>query len=445
MQAQSASQHVHKAQLLEPIEMPSGNVIPVFSRRPVVATDINPLLPQPPDNSDDTLCLSETHKMPDLSRHRAIVLDLAKQKIPMAPLEEESIECMASALYIAGIDSLETAYDFELDFIPPGPVFHSWYPLHNTTLFDGRNNPKGFNYVSTAIEEADFLATHNIPLLFIHSTEGLDDKQTCEMVALFSEQPNIVSLHIESDLKDKYLDVKLKQFGHERKIHKMDIILRYCPLLDAENVLSAARKKAISENKTRWVSRLDNLGYQSLTYLDFDNILFRPHLYQLAPPGFVRSATTLQFYSRFQDLETTARLPERLKYLGGLIDHYQENNQHQWLSRDQAKYTHDRLYEAILNDSVVRKCQAFKKIWGQRCWVSSGVGYMAYGKTVTQHMDLNFCKERVCLVSTNTDRKTKRTKEAIFNRSCTLDRLQGMQNLKIFHQGLDNSWGSWEK
>ncbi len=372
--------------------------------------------------------------IPDLSKYRAIVQDLAQKKIPGTSLDSESVESIASALYMAGIDSSEQALAMNLGFIPPGPLFHTWYPLHGTTLFDGRNNPEKFDYVSLAIEEAHFLEEYNLPLLFIHSTHGLDSSQTAHMKALFHEQRNILNLHIESDFKGEYLDLKPGTIAYG--VRRMDS-LRFCSLLDSDHVLTVALKKAEQDQKLALADKLKALGSQSLTYLDFDTTAIRPSLYELVPqPGFVFSDTPNFFYD--VDRSLIPALPDEVQPKARIIESYVHHilnkDKQLKIDRSEIRIQNDKLHTALLDGRIIGEYQAITRDQKGLTWVA-GLSYLRFGRTVTQGADLQTLKEHpspaaACQVH-EIPKRSDRQKMKI---------LTGMQHLRMIHDGFDHSW-----
>ncbi len=389
----------------------------------------------------------ENPQIPDLSRYKSIVNRLAERKLSGTVLDAESVESMSSALCMSGIDSLERALELELDFIPPGVFFHTWYPLHKTTLFDGKNNTKELNYIDQTIEEAELLERHNLPLLLIHSTHTLGVDEAEYMKDLFQDQKNILNLHIEEDFRGEYPDQKLSKMAHGVK--RMES-LRFCVLLDAENVLGIAVEKANRTGKKDLAARILKLSGQSITYLDFASSLLRPYLYELATPSILFRVTPDLYYDINASNTFFAEAWEQLVMANAISPdsegwevmsmksvmrrHLNAGNWEVGVGRPELIQRNDRLHTALLDGEILRSDKDI--VW------TPSISYLRRGMSLTKDLpfdklkdnkDLLIAVQNACSGSI-TGQKLRKRQESL------LIILSGMQHLKMFYGGSAMSW-----
>ncbi len=182
-------------------------------------------------------------QLPTLQKHLDIVCDLAREQIgDTSCLNDESVYSMASGLCTAEINTLDEAHKLGLVIVPPGPVFHTWYALHGTTLFNGENYFKGYNYVKTIEKEADFLREFQLPVLLVYSILKMTAEQIQEMSRLFKEHNNIISICLETDFPGHELVRELERKA-DLPTERCDAI-RFITLKYKDEVLNTATEKA---------------------------------------------------------------------------------------------------------------------------------------------------------------------------------------------------------
>ena len=219
--------------------------------------------------------------------HKKIVCTLIAEQIPTFIVDDDSLVNMAEALKFAGIDTIECAEKMNLQIIPPGPVFHTWYAYKGITLFDGVNNEKGFNYVAQLNEQAKRLAEWDIPMIVIYTTNSMTKDQIIKMDSIFDNHSNIIVLNIERDLSDLPLS---QRFLIQKKGEEMYLDgIRSEVLMDFQRVLSKAKIQANNKGKKGASQRLDKWQNKSITYMDMDNYFLRRPFFQIAPNGFLKT------------------------------------------------------------------------------------------------------------------------------------------------------------
>ena len=230
----------------------------------------------------------------DCKKHKEIVSRLIAQQVPMFEVDDDSITNMAEALKFAGIDTFECAEIMNLQIIPPGPVFHTWYAYKGTTLFDGTNNRKKYDYVKQLNDQALRLAEWDIPMILVYTNNSMNEDQVERMDSLFEEHPNIIVLNIERDLSDLPIS---DRFSCQKKgeIRYLDGI-RFEVLMDFQRILFKAKLQADNQGKKDISRRLDKWKNESITYMDMDNYFLRRPFFQIAPNGFIK---TYYFSSHF--------------------------------------------------------------------------------------------------------------------------------------------------
>ncbi len=252
----------------------------------------------------------EFHNMlPDFRVQEQLVCRLAEQN-SITSIDKFSLENMAAALFYSGITSFDEVLQLGLKIIPPGPVFHTWYAYHGTTLFDGVNNDKKLDYVTLIGEEASRLSKSNIPLLLIYTNNSMTMDQIKIMNDLFVDHDNVLVISIEEDLSDLPMLDKFKA-QKTNSIVLMDSV-RVCAIVDARRVLSIARHKSKQLGKEFLLKRLALLEDQSLTYNDIDNVFIRPASFQIAANGFCKTSH-LTFHGIFINDEAIKGLTRSMK------------------------------------------------------------------------------------------------------------------------------------
>nr|MDT0250482.1 hypothetical protein [Endozoicomonas sp.] len=300
---------------------------------------------------------------PDLSQHKQIAITLASQQMPSTTLDEASIFSIASSLCMAEINTVEKANELALTLTPPGPVFHTWYALHGTTLFDGKNNSRKWDYVATIEQEAEYFRSFKIPVLLIYSTCNMTKSQVATMSALFKHHPNLLTLDMENELDEKTSfknsvfeshfcaqkcvkticdtpqDRKKYELG--LNVHTMDL-LRYLILLEKDYVLETALAKAEKiEGKKEFSDNVRHWGMDVLTYSDIDIIQFMPNLYMLTESALINSIYLEGFENKVK--------PEALRNI--CHDYIKHRNQG-IENKDSAK---------VLNEDFLNNLLSFKK------------------------------------------------------------------------------------
>ena len=178
----------------------------------------------------------------DCEKHKKIVSCLINQQVPMFEVDDDSITNMAEALKFAGIDTLKCVESMNLQIIPPGPVFHTWYAYKGTTLFDGINNDEKFDYVKQLNDQALRLAEWDIPMILVYTNNSMTEDQVERMDSLFENHPNIVVLNIERDLAD--LPISHRFLVQKEKESMYLDGIRSEVIMDFERILSKARMHA---------------------------------------------------------------------------------------------------------------------------------------------------------------------------------------------------------
>ena len=224
--------------------------------------------------------------LPDTSVHKEVVRTLVQEQ--KMEVDDDSLDTMASALCEAGIDTIEEARKFKLKVVSPGPIFHTWYAINKTTLFNGKNNPKGFDYVQTIKDESEYLRQFHLPVLLVYSTLNMTSQQVSEMQSLFTGCDNIVSICLEADFSGHRMTTSLAQIEGDLAcgIASSDYI-RYAALIHWSEILDKALTKARGTGKKAAEANLTWRKEQSLVYSDIDNIQIRPNLFMLSGPGFL--------------------------------------------------------------------------------------------------------------------------------------------------------------
>ncbi len=229
---------------------------------------------------------------------------------------QDSWENMALALEYAEVDSMEKAAELDLKLVPPGPVFHTWSAIRETTIFNGDNNTRGLNYVEKIRRESEQLNRWGIPLFIVYTELGLSEWQVLEMENQFTDSPNIVVLNLESDLRYALPTSPEYIFELQSPVMYMDL-LRIVVTLDFPNVLDIANHKAILQNKKKFVDNLLKTGSHSICYTDMDNDWRKAPPYLLTTHGMVDfPRLTSNFVMNYES---------ELVYLEGSTDHHEQS------------------------------------------------------------------------------------------------------------------------
>ncbi|MCW7555030.1 hypothetical protein NX722_20870 [Endozoicomonas gorgoniicola] len=358
--------------------------------------------------------IEQSYPLPDISQQKEIVQKLVRLQIPDAKIDSFSLENMAAALFYSGINSFDEAQSLNLKIIPPGPIFHTWYAFHSTTLFDGKNNEKGFDYVNLIAEEASRLSKDNIPVILIYTNNSMSKDQIETMNGLFADHSNILVISIEEDLSESAMVDKFSK-QETKNVELMDLI-RFCTLVDAKYVLSVAKQKSKQEGKDLFYENLSLWEDKSLTYIDIDNILIRPSTFKIAENGFCK---TSHLHTKLYLIKN----PKHNKLAAAEKERATRHNAHfEYLQNDQPadienlKNKSENLYRYLVSGQGMKEYKNLKGITEfKECWSS----------------DVNYCSSRTDLLSEENVRKImseKDTKDAFFTFLKTI--LHGRENLK---------------
>ena len=209
-------------------------------------------------------------KIKSKEKYRKIVAALAQAQ-SLKSIDVYSSDNMALALEYCNIDTIEEALRLDLRIIPPGPVFYTWAAIHETSIFDTRNNPKkfsGLNYVAKIKENSNRLAQKKIPVMVVFSECEMSQDQVVRMKSSFSDDSNIVVLSVESDLK--YCLKKSQEIFEYTEAWGFLDALRIAVIRNAQEVLITALDIAERENKE--IARVGLMReFASINYTDMDN------------------------------------------------------------------------------------------------------------------------------------------------------------------------------
>ncbi|MBE8214920.1 MAG: hypothetical protein HAW62_01110, partial [Endozoicomonadaceae bacterium] len=248
-------------------------------------------------------------------------------------IDHESYQVMLQALHYAGYRTLEEAVASGLHIMAPGPVFTTWVSLTGSSIFNGNNNPpRQFDLRSNLLDIANLLQSASIPLIIVY-TELNMNPDAKEMLISDFEHRNILVINTEelytlnktSDFLKKQtqefhtLD-KLSNDKHKKLFYLMDQ-LRFYIIQDKKLFIEQSIRIAREQNKLSIAYSLEQTQKGSLSYTDADNILFKPPMYQLAPPfiviGIIMESVFLNYLktilpphkiSNILDIETAALL-----------------------------------------------------------------------------------------------------------------------------------------
>ena len=219
-------------------------------------------------------------------KYRAIAKAVIGKNDPkyLDDISEQSWVNMAQGLQFAGVDTNELADTMNLRVCPPSTVINTWAALHGTTIFDGANNPKGYehlNYVRSIGQHATRLADWGLPLLIVFSNRNLTPEQIEKMHGDFASHNNVLCICMESELGlDNVSELNKLVLSRKLKsgltgtlnfyyIDAMRIVL--CNWID--KLLGYAQEKALSEGKEAMYERLKRAGRESIFYCDMDDPL----------------------------------------------------------------------------------------------------------------------------------------------------------------------------
>ena len=373
-------------------------------------------------------------ELPDISAHKEIVATLSELQLPGVIIDEFSLNNMAAALLYADINSVEKAQQLNLKIVPPGPVFHTWYAFYGTTLFDGKNNPKGLDYVSLIAEKASKLSEKNIPVIFIYTNNSMSKSQIEEMNQLFEEHDNILVLSIEEDLSESPMVDKFKK-PTAKSVELMDDI-RICVILDADYVLSVAGEKSKRLGKKELCERLTLWQNKSLTYADIDVDLIRPDVFQIHSNGMcetsglnLRRVVITQRKSRHYSKSELERIRDNNSYFKYL---YGEK-----INKENLEAKSDKAFRYIISDEFK---DVYKKLTGKELkhpwrpnvyYYNSVTGLLPKNDIASIIFKKNthdaFCKQFKIAGATHSDQ-------------IRLARIDGIQQLRILRNNFDRSW-----
>lgn len=401
--------------------------------------------------------------LPDLTKHKDIVMTLAgKQQLDKTiEKDQESLYSMASALCAADIHTVEDANALGLRIVPPGPVFHTWYALRGTTLFNGKNNAKGYDYVQLIEKEAEHLRQFDLPVLLVYSTLGMTDDQITEMQGLFRENDNIVSICLEADFPGHLMTCSLAteaEAADEYSVEPMDHI-RYVVLLYRQKILYKALEKAFNEGKALAIANLSQcLKSVPLVYSDIDNVLIRPGLYMLSGPGIIPSMhpySSMHLDKHFVETLLPNRpdiQPKHVQDHNSYVSHLEDQSLVHIHDIEQARSCNDKLHSALLGgylqDNFARWFLKSAKTserwrWTRRERIAEDgifkgeVNYFRASAENTTGIDLDDalkCSNYMRLIF------LKKTATALSSDQQKMSMLLGMQQLKSHLVNYHNSW-----
>ena len=98
---------------------------------------------------------------------------------------------------------LVTDKDFEsyrIKVVKPGGVFYTWFPIHGTSIFNGKNNFKSLDYVKSIIESSEKMKRQGRPVIVVYSCAFMGHRMIDEMESCFKNNDNIIVLCQEKDL-----------------------------------------------------------------------------------------------------------------------------------------------------------------------------------------------------------------------------------------------------
>ena len=384
--------------------------------------------------------------LPDLTSCKALVTHLAREQgMDESMLDEESVYSMASALYTADIKTIEEANRFKLVIVPPGPVFHTWYAMHGTTLFNGTNNVKGYDYVEMIKKEAKYLQQFHLPVLLVYSTLNMTAEQTEEMQKLFQESENIISICLETDFPEHPMTSSLRK--HKEGIYRVDYI-RYAALLHWREILEKSLEKAESTGKKQVTENLQYRKNQSLVYSDIDNVQIRPNLYMLSGPGFAMcSYPNITIYIR--QWERREQIPanrsdvswEEVQVHNRIARHVGNHMENPVHNPHYARLCHDELHSALLSGYLqnnLRHWLDFQVGLKQELPLfRAEVGYFRVGSENTAGMKIGGVLESERKI---TDKFWPHIADTLAPDGEKMVTLLGMQQLKLHFINHHNSW-----
>ena len=112
---------------------------------PVAQREITSTSPQPPEP-----VTAAQQSGDELDKHLAIARTVIAKNDPkyLKDISAQSWANIAQGLKFAGVDTYELADKMNLRVCPPSTVINTWAALHGTTIFDGINNPKGYEHLN---------------------------------------------------------------------------------------------------------------------------------------------------------------------------------------------------------------------------------------------------------------------------------------------------------
>ena len=384
--------------------------------------------------------------LPDLTTCKALVTRLAREQgMDESTLDDESVYSMASALYAADIKTIEEAHRFKLVIVPPGPVFHTWYAMHGTTLFNGTNNVKGYDYVEMIKKEAEYLQQFHLPVLLVYSTLNMTAEQTEEMQKLFQESKNIISICLETDFPEHPMTSSLGE--QEEGISRVDYI-RYAVLLHRQEILEKSLEKAESTGKKQVVENLQSRKNRSLVYSDIDHVLIRPNLYMLSGPGFIPCfhPKSILYIKKWEERENIpANRPdvnwEEVQAHNNIVRHVWYQRQDPVHDASYARLCRDKLHSALLSGYIQDNLGRWYSypLEQKHGLFAFEVNYFRVGSENTSEIEMGRIQESGREIfekfnEHNTDRLTHDQKK--------MSVLLGMQQLKSHLVNYHNSWDS---
>ncbi|UYM17938.1 hypothetical protein [Endozoicomonas euniceicola] len=380
--------------------------------------------------------IEQSYPLPDISQQKEIVQKLVQLQILDAKIDSFSLENMATALFYSGINSFDEAQSLNLKIIPPGPIFHTWYAYHGTTLFDGKNNEKGFDYVSLIAEEASRLSKDNIPVILIYTNNSMSKEQIETMNNLFADHSNILVISIEEDLSESAMVEKFSK-QETKSVDLMDLI-RVCAIVDAKYVLSVAKHKSKQIGKKLFHEKLSLWEDKSLRYIDIDNVLIRPATFQIAENGFCKTSHLYIKNFLIGQKKHERLTTDKKQRIAQHNDHFEYLRNTQSTDIKDLKEKAEQLHRYLVNGQALRECKKLKGITDfKECWMP----------------DVNYYSSRTDLLPEENAKKImsdKDTKSSFFNflrtlrhgrgKLKTLSILDGIQQLRCMKVNHHQTW-----
>lgn len=230
--------------------------------------------------SDDIV--SESIKRGNIHKYERLVLDICDMQ-GVTGIDKDSIENIALALKNVKIQSVDTIIKMNLKIIKPGPLFYSWTAMNCKSLYNGKNNDREINYVESLKKESKFLGEHGIPVFIAYSKKNSAPSYAFEMEEVCKANSNVIFISLENDLNiiegyDEYVECITNRLI-------LNDSLRQFVIFNYKQVLDICKLRCAQKNKTTLLKRFTDIGCDSITYTDFDNIHLNSIGYSLAKHG----------------------------------------------------------------------------------------------------------------------------------------------------------------